>query len=81
MYKNFLTYPFVEPCLFSIDLFNQAQQKTPSVFCHFHLCKGARIHVLCRYANFILNKIFLHKKVDVQFYVEKNVFFSWGSHL
>lgn len=81
MYNSVSISPFVEQSDFFAYLFHQPPQKKSHPLCSFRLRECEGIHVLCRHSKFIPNKIFLHKKVNVQFYVEKTIFFSWGLNL
>ncbi|MAA77799.1 MAG: hypothetical protein CL916_00950 [Deltaproteobacteria bacterium] len=81
MCNNILISPYVKDRYFSAHLFDQPLQKKSNLLRYFRLIEYQIIHVLCQYTTFILNNIFLHKKVNVQFYLRKNVFFSWGLNL
>ena len=81
MYSSLSTFFHVEHDVFGFHLFVQQTQKILGFVCGFRLKEHKRTHVFNQNINIILNKVFLHKKVDVHFYMGRTVFFSWGLNL
>ena len=62
-------------------LCDQPVQKKSNILCSFRQIERKGTYMLCLCINFISNKVFLHKKLNVLFYLGNNVFFSRGLHL